>query len=1509
MSKINAVRLINLNYNNNAIKISDETFHMNGQDTLLSLRNGGGKSVLVQMMTAPFVHKRYRDAKDRPFESYFTTNKPTFILVEWALDAGAGYVLTGLMVRKNQDFSDSETEQREDLEIVSIVSEYKERCMQDIFHLPVVEKTKKEMILKNFSACKQLFETYKRDRSMEFFYYDMNNSAQSRQYFEKLKEYQIHYREWETIIKKVNLKESGLSELFSDCRSEKDLVDKWFLDAVESKLNKDRNRMKEFQTIIQKYVEQYQDNRSKIERRDAIRRFKEEGEKIRETAESFRDASLRVRSWENQIAGLIGELNRLKEAEEALREQVRGSIEEISRQRDHVNYEKLSNEFYMLEKDERFHSSNRDMIDMEREAIEQEIARIQETLHLLECAKQQELTDEEQQALTEALQRLAVSKQKEETLEPERKALGYTLKLHYESKRQAAQEEEQKNISEIHEATEHLEQVTAREAQIQDEVLESARKISSQTERLRNFDQTESHFNKQYQEHFARNILGEYEPGTIPIRMEAYEKELEELSRNRVGARKILGLQQEEKKSLERKLEDNRNFLAEIKSKQQAAADLRELFEKELSERKNILRYLDLGEDQIFQLEKILAASERKLREIDRVRRDQEQEENQLKKEFDRLSQGKVLELPEEFSSMLENLGINYIYGMEWLKKNGRKPEENRKLVENLPFLPYGLILSRQELQKLEDYGKNKDASEVYTSFPIPMILREELEQKREGQEHAVIAFEQVRFYVYFNQNLLDEDALKQMLEEKQRQISRISEQIAQKKEEYNGYFERQEKVKNQRVTENSYKDNQGTIERLEQDRSGLEEEISRNTGKLAKLEQEIQDRQQEILKLEKETERQERRLEDFREFAKSYDAYLEERLNLEYLKRQEERLKEQKKLVEEQKEKLGSTLKSLENTRITLEKLLDQIRDYCAKYADFLETESGNREAGKPGDGETGEQEFGKLEDRESGKLKGGEIRELKDEEIRELEARFLAITSGLSVERQELERRVADCRRRYDKASGELEYLQEKYHFVDLAWKEIRYQREEERHQETLLESQNRKKNQKDLLWNEEDKKTAVLRQQMKEKTEQIRKELGKTELLPKDEIVVQDFESCLNQLFSQEKAMRKEEEGHSQKINGYEGNLTSLSEYNHLEVTEEIDWAQDFAQMSRKQLDDFKGELVRDYRQSEKEALECRNRLEHLLNQILRMECFQEDFYRKPLEAMLELSKDASQVLTQLHTTIQSYQSLMDKLEVDISMVEKEKNKIVELLEDYLRDVHMNLGKIDHNSTITIREKPVKMLKIQIPDWQENEALFQVRISDFMDEITQKGIQCYEKNENAEEYFGTRLTTKHLYDTVVGIGNVQIRLYKIEAQREYPITWADVAKNSGGEGFLSAFVILSSLLYYMRRDDSDFFADRNEGKVLVMDNPFAQTNAAHLLKPLMDMAKKTNTQLICLSGLGGDSIYNRFDNIYVLNLIAASLRNGVQYVRTEHVKGVEGETMIASRVEVVEQMELEF
>lgn len=361
MSKINAMRLINLNYNHNAIHVSDEVFHFNGESTLLSLRNGGGKSVLVQMMTAPFVHKRYRDAKDRPFASYFTTSKPSFILIEWMLDHGAGYVLTGMMVRQSQD---SEMSNGEALEMINIISEYQSACPQDLHHLAVVEKGKRGMILKNFAACRQLFESYKKDPNLNFFCYDMNQGAQSRQYFEKLKEYQIDHKEWESIIKKVNLKESGLSDLFADCRDEKGLIEKWFLETIESKLNKEHNRIQEFQQIIEKYVGQYKDNQAKIKRRDTIRQFKEDAQQIQTKAAAYAQMDEQVQEQQNRIAQFLVELKTLQDQTQERFQEIGKQVDEIQEAITTVEYEKLSYEIHNLKKEQDVFFQDQNLITM-----------------------------------------------------------------------------------------------------------------------------------------------------------------------------------------------------------------------------------------------------------------------------------------------------------------------------------------------------------------------------------------------------------------------------------------------------------------------------------------------------------------------------------------------------------------------------------------------------------------------------------------------------------------------------------------------------------------------------------------------------------------------------------------------------------------------------------------------------------------------------------------------------------------------------------------------------------------------------------------------------------------------------------------------------------------------------------------------------------------------------------------------------------------------------------------
>ncbi len=1484
MSKINAARLININYNNNAIRISDEIFHFNGESTLISLRNGGGKSVLVQMLTAPFVHKRYRDAKDRPFESYFTTSKPSFILVEWALDQNAGFVLTGMMARRSQD-SDS----GEELEMVNFICEYRASCLQDIHHLPVVEKGKKEMTLKNFSACRQMFEGYKRDRSLQFFYYDMNNGAQSRQYFDKLQEYQIHYKEWESIIKKVNLKESGLSELFSDCRDEKGLVEKWFLDAVESKLNKERNRMKEFQSILEKYVGQYKDNRSKIQRRDTIRLFKQEARKIQEKLSVYREGERKEKEQENLVAHFIAELERLQAVTKEEYEDILSRMEQVLAQIAHIEYEKLSGEIYRLEEQMRFHLSNRDMVSMEKEALEREAEEITLRLHLLACAKQQRLADEEKAEWDKALQRLRVAREKNVNLEPERNRLGYVLRCHYEKELEENGKRQQENSRGIAETEENIFQEKQIQSDLEGRLRERVSAEGALKSQVQSYDRQEEQFNTRYQEHFVRNILGEYEPGTMEIFQEAQENRMEELGRERLKTKKALEMSKEAQRSRERKLTDMREEQIRRRAKQEQQSRTRSLYEEELEARRVILKYLDLDEKELFDREKILHASGRKLAEIANLRRNLEKEEDSLQKEYQRLTKGQVLELPQELEAELAGLGIHVVYGMEWLKKNGYPEKENQELVRSHPFLPYGLILSKQELEKLSRHTGN-----ICTSFPIPIILREHLE-KRAGEDPGnVRRFGDVSFYVLFNENLLDEEKLRDLVAEKEQQIRRKQEAVRIRQEEYQQYFERQEQVKNQSVSRESYEENEKRLAELADQIRGTDEEIRAASQELTERKEQMERQEQEIRRMDQELERQRRKTEDFQELRGAYEEYARFRQELELCRKEMSRLTDRQKLSREKLEKLRDRQKSLEAERDALLREEEGQQEAVRKYRRYEEyTEPAEKEAGEDW----------------RGRWEAVQIQPDLRRIVADMEARYAAVTATVSLEIQELERQEQLSGRRCKDADQELRHLQKKYGLTENAWQDTRYSRKEESRQEILLEDRRMKIQTKQSLWNEEDKRIAVITQQKADLLKRMRTECGQEEPLPKAEIQNQDFESRKNQLKYQERELKNTADKLQKRLHSLDENLTALAEYSEFEKKEPIVWERDFMAMNAKELRNFKGILIRDYNQYVKSRQDAKEQLVRVLNQIVRDEHFQEDYYKKPLEAMLELSDDAGQVRRQMETTIQSYDSLMEKLEVDISVVEKEKQKIAELLEDYLREVHRNLGRIDQNATITVRERAIKMLKIQLPVWEENENLYHIRLQDLIDELTQKGIGIFERNENAQEYFGTRMTTRNLYDTVVGIGNVQIRLYKIEAQREYPITWAEVAKNSGGEGFLSAFVILSSLLYYMRKDETDIFADRNEGKVLLMDNPFAQTNASHLLKPLMDVAKKTNTQLICLTGLGGDSIYNRFDNIYVLNLITASLRGGMQYLRANHLRGNEPETMVVSQIEVMEQQELVF
>lgn len=1488
MSKINAVRFINLNYNNNAMKINDECMQFSGKSTLLSLRNGGGKTVLVQMMTAPFVHRGKQKTKDRPFESYFTTAKPSFILVEWLLDGGAGYVLTGLMVRKNQEISEEKTDA---LEMMAIISEYKEPCMQDIHHLPVVEQNEKTMKLKSYNSCRKLFEDYKKDKKLSFFCYDMSSPAQSRQYFYKLMEYQINYKEWETIIRKVNVKESGLSELFSDCRTEKELVEKWFLEAVESKLNKEENKVKNFQEILEKYAGKYKNIKEQLKRRDAIQKFKEAAEEIQINAEDFLVKEGEKIEQEKVIAAFIARLNVLYEEAEIERERQEEGRKKLQEELEFLKYEQLSCEFHEKNREKRNHASNREMIDLEKESLLRKQEKIQKKVHVFLCAKQQEMVNEDKQEWEIRKEKAAISRTKEENLEPERNRIGGQLSGYYEYRLSDNKEKQEA----IKKQKLQIRKDISQQKDILNEYREKTKKITeskgSFRSLVRGYDNIEIKYNSNYRENLSRNILGVYEAGMLDIKQEMYDKEQKKSIQENKERKEKFENTTEEIHRTERAIEEKREKYFQKDSDIKQAEKEKKGYEQELEERKDILKYLELPEEKLFAREEILHKAKIKMQELSSRRRTLEKKEDALQKEYKLLVSGRVMELPDNLKEEFEKLDVPVVYGMEWLKKNGFTEKKNKEIVSQNPFLPYALILTRQELKKLAERN-----GETYTSFPVPIIERENLESIKLDRTQSFVKMQDIHFYILFNENLLDEEKMEIMIEQKQKDIADIRETMQICKNEYEDYFHRFDVIKRQAVTKENWDKIQKKLQKLEKEKEDIFQNIQQARDTKQSLKKNFEILQKTLRELEKKIESQAARQRAFKELRTAYAEYEENNKKLQEYEREEERLENRQHLTEEKISQLEENYRELSGQENSLFREEESIQNACQKFAAYKEINR-NVKAGKL----LGVDSTLRTDNNSGVKIIPSEAEVLK------LEARYEAVTADISQELKELELEEEKALTRYHKSFGELRELCQKYNLKNSEWQNIIYDKREQLYQEAELEDYDKKIERKANLLNEEDKKIGILNSQLEGILKQIVSECGKGNPLEEEKISQKDLESAKNQTKYQLSELERKIAFSEKAIQKYRENLTALSEYNNFSADEEIHFEQDFKKMSEKELRDFKGMLIRDYNDIIRCVQKCRETLAQTLNKIARQEAFQDASYKTPLENMLKVCDNAAKVLRQLNITLESYDSLMKQLEVDISLVETEKKNVTELLEDYVQNIHKNLEKIGRNSTIKIREKSIKMLKVILPVWEDNEKLYSLRLSDLVDEITEEGIRLFENNENAQEYIGRKVTSKNLYDTVVGTGNVQIQLYKIEEQREQQISWNQVAKNSGGEGFLSAFVILSSLLDYMRKDDSDIFMDKNEGKVLLMDNPFAQTNAEHLLKPLMNLADKTNTQLICLTGLGGESIYNRFDNIYVLNLIEAHLRNGIQYLRPEHKKGeeVKVETILPTHIEVEEML----
>lgn len=1460
MSKINKMRFVNLNYNNNTMKIDDESFYLDGENTMLNLRNGGGKSVIVQMVMAPFVNKRYRSIKSRTFESYFTSPIPTYILIEWKLDDAAGYLLTGMMVRKKEVSSDENS--KEKLDIINFIHEYKEKNEYDINSIPIIEEKSDRKIIKSYANSKKLFENLKKNMDLKFNYYDMNNSLGAKNYFSKLEEYNINHREWETIIKQINIKESGLSELFTKAKDSSGLVREWFLPAIENKLKSDEDRIENYRELIERYIKQYRANKANIDKKAKMELFNELSKNVISSCDEFIDTIEKKEALKNKIANVIAFLRknlRDKEKEELSLENL---INALNDKIIELNYEKESIKIY--EKQDEIVSLEGTVKAQMKLVKESELRKnsLIRKGNIIECAKihreYQNTSKELQQYETE----LRILNKKNEDNAPRINNLGFTIKGILEKELEVIKDQKENKLDLKKKLEDEKETIKKSLEVSRKDIIDLTQKHGSLNSEISYFDKMEERFNSNYDINLFRNISGYFDNERLlvidkEINNEGFtlEKERKNIGKNILSSEEILKSKESDKVRNLGSISDVKNKLNNKKSELQKA-------DEEIEKRKEIIKYIDFDESKVFEFDEIVNAFDRKINLL-------KDDEMKLTKSFDNISYeleklktGKVLDLPKEIEDKLKEKDISITYGMEWLKKNGYSLEKNEKLVENNPFIPYSLIMDSKEIEILE-----KESLDVFTSCPISIINRKDLENSLEDSRQNIVDLNGVRFFISFNNKLLNESELLKLINDKEIELKEIQKKINGKRDNIVFYEEKRNYIKYSFLTLKTYEALKEEIEllnnedlRLRQIEIDLEKDI-------VSIKENIENYRKKAQLLDKDIQNNTNKSKEFKELKEDYEKYKKNKSTL-------ERVLERLTIINNQIDRDEKRNSEIERE---IAECIDAIKFYDSKEVDLLK------------------------------KLavfniyKSGEVIK-KDKE--DLVSEYNALTKDITSSEKELRKKIEELSKKFKEVEDELNLKSDKYEIREAEYINEAYDMHKELEFKDELDKERQNYSCLKDKYVELDKSLEVAKSKLEDLYNKLKEKFNKDGPKNKELLISKNFKEEIEEIKIEIKEAANNKIQVSAVKTKIDYNLTSLNEFNDFSIKEEVDIAVDF-----NELDEVVGKLKRDLNNIKTQETTKEKNLTNLVVDIeIKDEFKNESLFKEPIQTLKSLIGKPVEFKEQLNLVINSYELIMEKLMVDIELIEKEEGKILESLLEYIKDVHENIEKIDDNSSITIGTKRLKMLNITVPDWEENKELYKVRLKDYIEQVRNQSLEALEKNEDIEDIISNKININKLYDEVVQIGTVNIKLYKIEENRQRQITWDEVSKNSGGEGFLSAFVILSSLLSYMRKDESDIFSRRESGKVLIMDNPFAQTSSEHLLKPLIDIAKKSNTQLICLTGLGGDSIYNRFDNIYVLNLISSKLKSGVKYLKGEHTKGEdEKEVIVASRFKIEEQTKL--
>lgn len=1467
MPKLNASRIVNLTYNNkseNAVnKIVNETFEMNGEHTLNLLRNGGGKTVQIQMLMSPFVSAKYRNLGSRTFEDYFTDEKnPTYIATEWLLENN-DKVLIGLAVKKSSSISDEDNSKG--LDIMSYVYEYND--VNDEFsirNMPFARQTETGYTVLSMSEAEDLFKKLKSKNKFTFDYFNLNVDSNRSRYYKKLRSYSIEPTEWESLMRTINQDEGGLSKLFENAKTESALIESWFLKNIHVKLNKENEVIKEMGKSIKQYINNKVSKQNLIDTLKGIEDYNQYSEKILDVNEKYKDSIDKKNKKEKEIEELMifnhQESNKLNNTLNECEE----NKNQLNRKLSKSKYEQESYEYYKAV------SKMEDAENKKREE-ENELLNLKSQVETLERdEKIQDLINlhNQREDKVQDLETVKTKRDKElqsnEEIEKQLIDVTFTLK--------GLLDEEKISIeNNINTVTNDENELNKSKSNTDKELINLKTKqgiLESDIKRyeditLANYNKVLESINDKYEvpmfidSNFIENLTS-----SATNKLNNKEKEIETISNKIDSLNKDLENKKEEVNSKNIEVINLSNELKNLENESDKANKLcNEMIES--------LEYLGIEDKhKIFDTTYMSFKANDTIKHInDKIDYDTNEKSKKMN-QLDMLNKGLVVEIPLEVKNKLDELGINCEVGLNYLNNLRISQEQKEELLNNNPYLPFSIMIDNEDMNLLE----NTDL-EISTSYNVYVVNKDKLGDKINiTKNNSLYKVDNLSMLFNFNKTLLDENKKKDAITNLEKDIAVLNRTINENREYLKIINRYAHKIESFDITEEYLNNLKQNIENLNAkiDSTKLsieilrkeQDEITSNT--IPKLTEDLNASKEELNKFQLD-------LNEINDFSKSYYEYEKETKEIEN-KRLEHKNNDNKindMLLE---------LDRIESKKNILEASLRQHKDVLKNTTDKLE-EINNLS----------------LDISTGAKL---------DIDKNKLEAQFKALKLKSSSSLEELEDRIKKLTKEISRIKNEMKSIISMYNVIedeyigktylpeikaDILLLKANKKKAIEKQQEVVtqstvdLESAKADVNKKRKSCNkacEKTKEVYLSTGALIDFNEGILEisEIENTNFKETQESIKSELDTILSEINELEDTI-SEINSSEQKLAFLSDLKRNITDINEREVVLDIDSINELCTLTEKLISEYKT------RQSD---IETNKKAIDEVFALLTTEFKYKDIppFSKNIQSLLEIRYEPITVIKSIESTLELLDRLKKQNEADLKVVNEERENISKTLLKYVEQTYSHLNMIDKNSRVDIDGESKKMLEIKQPDWDI--LLYSTKVNEFLDNITTHSERRITLGEPIDEYIATQVTTAKLYNFVVGIENVKINLRKLESLNNRIVTskvkWKEIVKNSGGEGFVSAFVILVSLLSYMRRDNDTLGNKKEEGKVIIMDNPFGKMSSEHLIKPVMMIAEKYNAQLICYTAQKGDNIYNRFPNIY--------------HMETEYVAGAKMNVLTATR-----------